>query len=300
MVLRRERLCRAITGLTPQEFLNLVPAFTAELDRRAQRAYHSDPSRQRKPGGGRKLFVPTPEEKLFFVLMYFKTYPTLDLLGFLHNRDRSRPCEAIKALAPVLEATLGKKLVLPKRQIRSVEEFFRLFPGAKEVFLDGTERPIPRPKDARRQTANYSGKKKRHTRKNLVLTDRKKRIGYVSPTVEGRVHDFAILSQTRLPDHIPKRVRIRVDSGFQGILTEFPGHAVSIPRKKPRGRLLCETTKAQNHRKSRIRILVEHAIGGAKRFRIVSDVFRNKREGADDHAMLIACGLWNYHLASAR
>lgn len=90
-----------------------------------------------------------------------------------------------------------------------------------------------------------------------------------------------------------------MDTGFQGFRKEFPGHAVSIPVKKPKGRPLCKTFKEQNLRKSRIRILVEHAIGGVKRFNIVAHVFRNKQENVDDRAMLITCGLWNYHLDSA-
>ena len=296
-VLTHDRLCRAMTGCTPQEFRTLAPEFARQHQSRAWDAYRANPHRQRAPGGGRKLFAPTPEEQLFFLLVYFKTYPTFDVLGLLYDRDRSRPCVAVAQLTPILEATLGKKLVLPKRKITSVKEFFEAFPEAKEVFLDGTERPIQRPQDQARQTANYSGKKKRHTRKNLVLSNRKKRIGYLSPTVEGKAHDFGLVKRTRLPDHIPKRIRIRTDSGFQGFTKEFPGHAVSIPVKKPKGRPLCRTFKEQNRRKSRIRVLVEHAIGGVKRFRSVTDVFRSKREGADDHAMVIACGLWNYHLA---
>ncbi len=298
-MLAHDRLCRAMTGLTPQEFCALLPAFTAALARRAMAAYRHNPRRERRPGGGRKLFAPTPQEQLCFLLLYFKTYPTFDVLGFLYDRDRSRPCVAVAQLAPVLEATLGKKLVLPKRQIRSVKEFFEAFPEVKEVFLDGTERPIQRPQDPQRQTANYSGKKKRHTRKNLILATRKKWIGYLSPTVEGKAHDFSILKDLQLPDHIPKAIRFRMDSGFQGFEREFPGHAVSMPTKKPKGRPLCRTFKEQNHRKSRLRILVEHAIGGVKRFRSVADVFRSRREGADDRAMVIACGLWNYHLAHA-
>lgn len=296
-VLTHDRLCRAMTGCTPPEFRALVPEFARQLHSRAWDAYQANPHRQRQPGGGRKLFAPTPEEQLFFLLVYFRTYPTFDVLGFLYDRDRSRPCVAVHALTPVLEATLGEKLVLPKRQIRSVKEFFEAFPEAKEVFLDGTERPIQRPKDPARQTAHYSGKKKRHTKKNLILSNRRKRIGYVSPTVEGKAHDFGILKDLRLPDHIPKDVRIRMDSGFQGFARAFPDHRVSLPQKKPKGRPLCRTFKARNHRKSRIRVLVEHAISGVKRFRSVADVFRNKRDGMDDHAIVIACGLWNYHLA---
>ncbi|WP_440866492.1 hypothetical protein [Symbiopectobacterium purcellii] len=48
---------------------------------------------------------------------------------------------------PVLEMTLGRECVLPARQIRSAEEFFRAFPGVKDVFIDGTERPVQKPKN---------------------------------------------------------------------------------------------------------------------------------------------------------
>jgi len=295
-VLKRDRLCRALTGLAPQEFRDLLAVFAAALAQAAMDAYLTDPHRKRKPGAGRKLFAKTAEEKLFFILLYYRIYPTFEVLSFLYDRDRGNVWHAYDALSPVLESALGKKLALPKRQIKSVEEFFEAFPEAKEVFLDGTERPIQRPKNAEKQTANYSGKKKRHTKKNIILSTRKRRVGYVSPTIKGEEHDFQIVKDTRLPDHIPKKVRIRMDAGFQGFLKEFPGHAVSMPRKKPKGRPLCKTFKEQNRRKSRIRILVEHAIGGVKRFRIVADVFRNKQENADDRAMLITCGLWNYHL----
>ena len=72
---------------------------------------------------------------------------------------------------------------------------------------------------------------------------------------------------------------------------------VSIPTKKPRGQALSHAVKGWNTRRRRMRVLVEHALAGVKRFRIVSDVFRNKREALADRAMLLACGLWNYHLA---
>ena len=47
---------------------------------------------------------------------------------------------------PILEKVLGKEVVLPARQIKSAEEFIRLFPEIKEVFIDGTERPVERSK----------------------------------------------------------------------------------------------------------------------------------------------------------
>jgi len=98
-----------------------------------------------------------------------------------------------KYLTGILEATLGKKLVLPKLQLRAVEDFLKAFPEAREVFIDTTERPIQNPKDSDRQKANYSGKKHLHTRKNFIISDKQKRIGFLSKTVEGKQHDFTLL-----------------------------------------------------------------------------------------------------------
>ena len=54
--------------------------------------------------------------------------------------------------------------------------------------------------------------------------------------------------------------------------------------------------KATNRRISQIRIRVEHAISGVKRFRIVKDEIRNWKEGFRDEVMETCCGLHNFRL----
>ena len=71
---------------------------------------------------------------------------------------------------------------MPARQIKSAEEFIRLFPEIKEVFIDGTERPVERSKNKEKQKKDYSGKKKRHTRKNITVSDEKRRILVLTET----------------------------------------------------------------------------------------------------------------------
>ena len=84
--LKSNRLCAATTGLTIDEFANLVPLFTSVTDvMRRER----NPNRTRKFGGGRKSALQTPEEQLFFALFYLKAYPTVDVLSFLVGFDRS-------------------------------------------------------------------------------------------------------------------------------------------------------------------------------------------------------------------
>lgn len=299
-ILKQTRMCLALTGLSPKEFLALLPAFAQALEQKKKCDYENNPSRERQLGAGRKGFVPTVADKLFFILFYYKCYPTYDVLALIYGCNRSNAMRRQKYFSGILESTLGKKLVLPERQLKKLEDFFKAFPEAREVFIDGTERPIQRPKDSQKQKANYSGKKHRHTRKNLVMANKKKWIGFLSRTVGGKTHDFTLLKEHAPPKYIPTNIRQRVDLGFKGYDKQYPNHTVSIPVRKPRTRQLSMTVKAQNARKSRIRVLVEHAIGGIKRFRITTDVFRNKLEDFDDTTMLISSGLWNYHLLMAR
>lgn len=294
--LRNNRLMLALTGVTLQEFDNLIPAFSQSYFEE-KRKQHRKNAKERKFGGGRIGFLKTIPDKLFFILFYYKCYPTYDLASLIFDCGRSNACRRQFQLSKSLEKTLGRKLVLPVRKMKTLEEFFEAFPGAREVFIDGTERPIQRPKDKKKQKANYSGKKKKHTRKNLIIADKRKRIGFLGKTVAGKIHDFAILKKQAPPDNMPKKVKKHVDLGFKGIEKQFPGHIIFIPKRKPKTRELTQFAKEQNKKKSAVRVLAENALAGVKRLRIVSDIFRNKKKDFDDTAMLISCGLWNYHLA---
>lgn len=300
-ILNSRRLTLALTGLAPQEFVNLLPEFTQVWQDKKQSDYRRNRKhRIRKPGGGRKGFLREIQDKLFFILFYYKCYPTYDVLTFLYGFDRANGFRRQEQLTGILEKTLGKKMALPERKLRKIEEFFEMFPEAREVFVDGTERPIQRPKDPEQQKDKYSGKKKRHTVKNIIIADKHKWIGFLSKTESGRKHDFDILKEQAPPKYMPTTIKQHLDLGFKGYHAQFPNHKISMPERKPRTRELCKTKLLQNKKKSGWRVLVEHAISGPKRFRIATDVFRNKLKGADDKAMLIPCGLWNYHLAMSR
>ena len=141
------RLSKALTGLSKLEFEALLPSFTVAW----QSSHAARKGRQRQVGGGKKGKLPTMSAKLAFILIYLKCYPTFDLLGFLTGRERTRCCRSVQTMLPILELALGRALVLPKRKISSVEEFFKTFPEAREVFIDGTERPVQKPKKLKKR-----------------------------------------------------------------------------------------------------------------------------------------------------
>jgi hypothetical protein len=77
---------------------------------------------------------------------------------------------------------------------------------------DGTERPIPRPKDAAEQKSYYSGKKKGHRVKNLLLVNAALLILFLSDTYEGSAHDKRIADTT--PYHCRRAAVCCRISGF--------------------------------------------------------------------------------------
>lgn len=291
-ILQNDRLLRAMTGLNRKAFEELLPSFS-ETNRQSQTKPEGE--RKRAPGGGRKATLRTSCDKLFYILLYCKCYPTFDLMSVLFGFDRSCAWDWVHGLLPVLEQALGCKQVLPARKLRSMEEFLERFPEVKAVIFDGTERPVQRPKDPDQQKEHYSGKKKRHTRKHITGTTRKKRVILLTKARAGTVHDKRQLED--LVGNIPDAVAIEGDLGFQGLQNEFEN--VYLPHKKPKGKELSEQQKQDNRAFSRQRVKCEHAHAGIKRYRSVTDVYRNRVPNFDDRLMLNAAGLWNWYLDAA-
>jgi hypothetical protein len=73
---------------------------------------------------------------------------------------------------------------------------------------------------------------------------------------------------------LPSGITLWQDTGFIGHNSE--NISVKMPTKKPRGKQLSDAQKKDNKEISSFRILIEHAIGGIKKCRIVEERFRVK------------------------
>jgi hypothetical protein len=144
-------LFKSFTGITVRAFAELLPAFRQAyqeaLDRRD--GQRSAP-RQRQRGGGSKGALPTLEDKLVFILGYFRLYPAQNLQGYLFGMGQPQANEWIHRLTPLLNQALGYEKQLPACQSRDIEQVLAACPGL-EFIIDGAERPIRRPKDSNRQ-----------------------------------------------------------------------------------------------------------------------------------------------------
>ncbi|MFN4856498.1 MAG: transposase family protein [Pseudanabaena sp.] len=104
-------------------------------------------------GGGRRATLRSSADKLFFILLYCKCYPTFDLMSVLFGFDRSCAHDWVHRLMPILETALGQKQALPERKIHSIEEFLAKFVDVQSVIIDATERPVQRPRTFTTQKA---------------------------------------------------------------------------------------------------------------------------------------------------
>lgn len=204
----------ALTGLTLSEFQRLLTAFP----RAYQRLYPANQTaegqpRQRSAGAGCKGLLQRPEDKLLFILVYLKTYPLQVVMGELFALSQPQINYWIHRLLPVLQEALDQLGVCPERNA----SHFAQSPAAAgpRLIIDGTERRRQRPKSPEKQALHYSGKKKTHTDKNVVVvTLPRKRIDYLSPTYVGKTHDKKIADAEGIvypPDAI-----LYKDTGFQG------------------------------------------------------------------------------------
>jgi hypothetical protein len=226
----------------------------------------------RKRKSGRPWETGGLEDHLLIMLIYYRCYVTQEFIGFFYNMDKSAICRAIQRIEK-----LAKPLFAVKREPRITRK------EAEALIIDCTEQPIHRPGDEAVQKEHYSGKKKRHTLKTEYIVTKKGRIASVSPSQPGSRHDLAV---RRSGPKLPKGARAYGDSAYQGYDKEHI--AIDYPYKKPKGGELTEEEKEYNKGLSRFRVRVEHKIGQVKRFRIVSNPFRNPRRTHSMKTSIIA------------
>ncbi len=206
----------ALTGLTVKEFKALLPSFIEAY----RKKYEGNKTlarrkRKRQVGGGRNGQLKTAEQKLLFILAHQKTYPLQVVLGELFGLSQSSANEWVHRLLPILREALTAMGVMPERDGRKFAQSERRKHEPADYIIDGTERRRQRPKKPKKQAIHYSGKKKMHTDKNLVIVNtRSKRVGYLSPTHAGKTHDKKVADREQIA--YPRKATLRKDTGFQG------------------------------------------------------------------------------------
>ena len=301
---RKPKQFQAFTGVTLVQFAEILKALQpvyAEFEKERL----TRPKRKRKIGGGRNFNL-SLGNRLMVTLMYFRLYVSYALLGYLFNLDgtnigREVNQRMLPALLSILPVPMQDELLSGRdeppqigggKRIKTLKKLMEAHPEIKEVWIDATEQAIQRPSEKLARKQYYSGKQSEHTIKSQLLTT-KNLILHVSGNVPGSVSDSTVLAGSGIMHSIPENVQVNLDRGYEGAENRYPNNKVYKAKRAQRNHPLTVFEKLYNHLINKTRILVEHVIGRVKKFRIVSELFRNRRAIHGNFFVAVA-GLINF------
>ena len=149
------------------------------------------------------------------------------------------------------------------------------------------------PRTKQQEKTYFSGKKKKHAVKTQLMVNNHGLIIHKTNHKKGRRHDYDIYKKNR--PVTPKQVVNVFDLGYLGVGKDFPDLKSSMPNKKKRKQDLSQEEKECNQNHSRKRIVIEHTICRLKKYRIMSDIFRNRLRKYNRVSDIVS-GLVNYRI----
>jgi len=289
-------LFKSFTGLSVQQFDNIYnEEITKRYDKHEIQRLSSAKRdiRERKIGAGRPFKLDL-KDRFVMLLVYYRLYITYTLAGFLFDLDQSNICRDIQKIERLVRQCLSipQKIYNITKRLRTLDEVEKYFPGFL-AFIDCTEQQIPRPVDNKRKNVLYSGKKKRHTVKTQLMVNNHGIIIHKTDHKKGRRHDYDIYKENH--PLIPKQVVSVFDLGYLGVEKDFPQQLSTLPYRKKRKLQLSAEEKEYNKMHSKKRIVIEHTICRLKKYRILSDIFRNNLRKYDRISDIVS-GLVNYRI----
>ncbi|MDR4489468.1 MAG: transposase family protein [Candidatus Nitrosocosmicus sp.] len=294
---RKPRLFKSFTGFSVKQFNDVYIEIESKYPEHEVKHLtfdRKDKIRGRAVGAGRH-FKLVPKDRVIMVLIYYRLYITYSLTGFLFDLDQSNICRDIEKIEELIRSCLPipEKLYNVTKRLKTVEEIEEYFPGFMAMIYC-SEQPIPRPKNWIRRKIYYSGKKKKHTVKNLYTSNQNGLVVYKTRHNQmGKRHDYQIYKKNH-PDLLWD-VTSMYDLGFLGVEKEYQKQKSLLPIKKKKGCELTVHEKEYNRNHSAKRIVIEHAICRIKKYRIMNDVFRNRLRKYDKVSDIVS-GLVNYRI----
>jgi hypothetical protein len=132
-----------LTSLTVDEFQPLVPPFEAAFQAHmAEWRLDGQPRTARRYTTDKNCPLPTPEDRLLFILVYLKTYPLQVVQGRLFGMGQSKAHQWIHILLTVLQATLRALGDAPSRSWSQLAKRIGVAEADVAALVDPTEGPL--------------------------------------------------------------------------------------------------------------------------------------------------------------
>ena len=213
---------RALFGLEPAALSLLLPTVLPEFAARRLAAQSAKSERKRGPGGCRKLY---PYQEVLLTLVYLRYNISHAVVGqmFCVSADISE--NAFHDVVLVLRD------LCPAHRFDAQKKWTKKEPSWSPdtldvLFVDSFETPIARPSLPGVQKKFYSGKKKCHTVKTQIVTDKRGEVIALEPGYPGPLPDKTLYQESRAAGQYPQAAR-RADLGVPKML---------LPHRKKRGR----------------------------------------------------------------
>jgi hypothetical protein len=138
-----------LTSLTGNEFQQLVPLFeTAFQAHMAHWRLDGRPRTARRYTNYKNCPLPTPEDRLLFILVYLKTYPLQVVQGRLFGMGQSKAHQWIHALLVVLRAALRTLGDAPTRSLTELAKRLGVAEAAAAAMVEPSDEAAPAPAPA--------------------------------------------------------------------------------------------------------------------------------------------------------
>lgn len=269
---------RALFGLEHAALGELLAAILPEMMTRRYAEQQAKPKRQRAVGGGRARKL-LPYQEVLLTLVYLR-----------HNVSHAVVGQMFGVSADISERTFAEVVLLlrdvcPAHRWDAQKKWTRKEPSWHPdtldlLLVDSFETPLARPSLPAMQKKFYSGKKKRHTIKTQIITDKRGEVIAIETGYPGPLSDKTLYEQSAAARQYPQAAR-RADLGYQGV------PEMLLPHKKKRGKAkekrgkakekakdLTPAQKDENRFAASERVYVEHGVRRVKAWRILRDEFR--------------------------
>lgn len=260
---------RSLFGLTRAQLGELLPVVLPLLHKRRLQELQARPGRKRAPGAGRKRKL-SPMLEALMTLVYLRHNVSHAVCGQLFGVSADVSEDTFHTVIQVLREACPSDRWNAEKHWRKGEPNWT--PDEQDLLLiDSFETTVPRPSLPEKQKRLYSGKKRRHTLKTQIVTDKKGEIASIDPGHRGPEHDKTIYLGSGIETAFPKAKK-QADSGYIGT----PG--MILPHKKKNSRKvkneLTDEQIKENQQLASVRVHVEHGIRRIKAWRILRNDYR--------------------------
>ena len=260
---------------------------------------------------------PPPEERLFCLLTYLKTYSLQGVQGRLFGMGQSKANQWLHVLLPARLAALRTRGAAPARSLAALAQRLGVSEAdaasgvgsLEEEPASGVAVPVATPESPRWPMTGpndaLSAPKPLLNRPRVIAarkrpTPSKMSLGvqalllilFLSDTFGGRSPDKPIADA--MPYPWPAGRRLWQDLGF--LAFTLPDVAILLPTKKPRGQELTREQQRANQALHQRRRRIEPVNSSVKRCRIVKDRLRLWKQGVRDLVMELCCALPHFRV----